>query len=92
MKSKFIGVESVYLEDDLSLETKRLVMIWTVKEALYKANGKKGLNFRDDFMVLPFTADAEKSIGWVLNETVPVKFNISFFNVEDFSLSIATKC
>ena len=91
VKSKFIGVERLYLKEDFSLDIKRLTMIWTVKEALFKANGKKGLNFRDDFMVLPFTEDSEKSIGWILNKCIPVKFNVSFFNIEDFSLSVVLK-
>jgi phosphopantetheinyl transferase len=54
IRHKFLNAgESQFAGSDIG----RLITIWAAKEAMYKAHGMKGLDFKTNLSVAPFTAN-----------------------------------
>ncbi len=88
IKNKFLSkIELEVCDDDII----KLNRYWTAKEALYKAYGKKGLNFIDDISVKPFVEQKTslKSTGAVFKNKNTFDYNIYSRNIQDSILTIA---
>lgn len=68
-----------------------LHVYWGAKEALYKAYGRRELDFSKNILIEPFQFDLEKGncIGRVLKEEVDCWFDIHYQKIEDYILVYA---
>jgi 4'-phosphopantetheinyl transferase len=85
---KFIEPEFAYL-DPLHLEEymRKLIVIWCVKEAVYKMVSRSGLSFKQNINVAQFTIQDGKGTAAVAFEDVNAVFPFVFEEIEGFTLA-----
>lgn len=84
--TKFIGSEKVFISaNNLDYLTK----IWTAKEAIYKLKDHKGLSFKENIHLKPFSVEDKHTLATVqlLDKEESVK--IYYFNFENSILALA---
>lgn len=75
---------------DLEKKAEHLHIYWGAKEALYKAYGKKGLDFREHIFVEPFAyLPKGETVGKVEKDNFAANFNIYFEEIEQHYLVFA---
>lgn len=85
--NKFIEPEFAYLDPlHLSLYMQKLMVIWGVKEAVYKMMSRSGLSFKQNIYVFPFELDAKAGTTSVKFEDIDETFPFYFEEIEDFIL------
>ena len=90
IKNKFLSPDELdFCDDDLLCLNK----MWTIKEALYKAYGKKGLIFKENIKIPYFFRDKNGYIGNAVIDTKADKKNYMIFGYEldNAIMSIATE-
>ena len=75
------------MEKDPSL--KILTMIWTSKESIYKAVGLKGISFSDNIKIEKVVEEDKTGIGYYINGTEKVKFDLKFFYIDEYTICYA---
>ena len=68
---------------------KILTMIWTSKESIYKAVGLKGISFSDNIKIEKVVEEDKIGIGYYINGTEKVKFDLKFFYVDEYTICFA---
>src|SRR5690606_17053789 len=82
---KFIDREFEYLNPvNLTDYVRTLVVIWGVKEALYKMLSRKGLSFKQHINVHAFNIGAGKGTAMVNYEEINTTYTFHFEEIEDF--------
>ncbi len=82
-------------EEDNSLEPKtrleHLHVYWGAKEALYKAYGRRALDFREHIHVKPFQYDVTngKCLGYIIKDDFRAEYQIYYQKIEDYILVYA---
>ncbi|MGV3460669.1 MAG: 4'-phosphopantetheinyl transferase family protein [Flavobacterium sp.] len=84
---KFIDREFAYL-DPIHLDTymHMLIVIWGVKEAVFKMISRDGLSFKQHMDVLPFDYAEGKGNATVTFEELANSYSFFFEEIEDFTL------
>jgi 4'-phosphopantetheinyl transferase len=84
---KFIDKEFAYL-DPMHLDTymHMLIVIWGVKEAVFKMISRDGLSFKQHMNVLPFIYSDGKGSATVKFEEIYNSYSFFFEEIEDFTL------
>ena len=84
---KFLDREFEYL-DPTHLEeyVRKLIVIWGVKEALYKMFSQQGLSFKQNIEVHPFEMDDKKGTATVSYMKIKGTYTFYFEEIEDFTL------
>jgi len=84
---KFLLQEFVYL-DPTHLETymQKLIVLWGVKEAIYKMISRSGLSFKQNIEVFPFDMEAATGHAAVKFEEIDAQYPFFFETIEDFTL------
>lgn len=84
---KFIDKEFEYLDpSQLTDYVRKLIVIWGVKEALYKMFSRKGLSFKQNIDVHSFDVDEETGTATVHFEEIEGVYSFNFEEIEDFTL------
>ena len=85
---KFIGDEFAYL-DPLHMEEymKKLIVIWCVKEAVYKMVSRKGLSFKQHINVYNFEMAAGRGMVGVSYKEINEAFHFHFEELDGFTLA-----
>ncbi len=84
---KFIEKEFAYLDPlHLTDYTRMLIVIWGVKEAVFKMISREGISFKEHINVLPFAVEAGKGQAHVTFEEIDAHYDFSFEEIEDFTL------
>ncbi len=84
---KFIEPEFSYLDPThLAAYMQQLIVIWGVKEAVYKMISRAGLSFKQNIYVFPFEMDAKRGMTSVKYEEINESYPFFFEQVEDFTL------
>ncbi len=70
-----------------------LHVCWGAKEAMYKAYGKKKLEFKEHIIIHPFTFDVSfgQFQGYIKKENVHMTFNLYYKVIENYILVYAVK-
>jgi 4'-phosphopantetheinyl transferase EntD len=68
---------------------KILTMIWTSKESIYKAVGLKGISFSDNIKIEKVVEEDITGIGYYINGTEKVKFDLKFFYIDEYTICYA---
>ena len=72
-----------------SLES--LIKLWSAKESIYKALGKKGISFSNDLEIdIKKNKDLFK-VGYYKKDNIKIKFDLSFFNIDEYIVCYADK-
>lgn len=71
----------------------QLHIYWGAKEALYKAYGRKQLDFKQHIIIEPFTQiNPDQSIqGWVIKNEEKQSFSIQYQIIDDYILTFALR-
>jgi 4'-phosphopantetheinyl transferase len=84
---KFIETEFNYLDPThLTPYMQQLIVIWGVKEAVYKMVSRSGLSFKQNIYVFPFTLEDNHGMASVNYEDINESYPFYFEQVEDFTL------
>jgi len=84
---KFIEPEFNYLDPThLSEYMHKLIVIWGVKEAVYKMISRSGLSFKQNIYVFPFDLNEKQGMASVKFEDINESYPFFFEEVEDFIL------
>lgn len=85
---KFVEPEFAYL-DPLHLEEymRKLIVIWCVKEAVYKMVSRTGLSFKQNIEVLPFSLEDASGSASVKFEEIDAVYPFVFEEIEGFTLA-----
>ena len=88
IQDKFLNPsEKLNIGENPSL--KILTMIWTSKESIYKAVGIKGISFSDNIKIEKVVEEDKIGIGYYINGTEKVKFDLKFFYVDEYTICFA---
>ncbi|MFP5437300.1 MAG: 4'-phosphopantetheinyl transferase family protein [Bacteroidia bacterium] len=85
--NKFVDAEFSYLSpEDNGDYLRRLIIIWGVKEAVYKMISRPGMSFKQNIEVFPFNADDGQGETFYNFEGVSAKVPFYFMELEGFTL------
>jgi phosphopantetheinyl transferase len=88
IQDKFLNpTEKLNIGENPSL--KILTMIWTSKESIYKAVGIKGILFSDNIKIEKVVEEDKIGIGYYINGTEKVKFDLKFFYIDEYTICYA---
>ena len=82
MENEFSYLDPAHLDDYV----RRLIVIWGVKEALYKMFSRKNLSFKQNIDVHPFAMEDSKGTATVNFMDINGIYTFSFEEIEDFTL------
>lgn len=95
---KVLKVLSRFLNENEEKEWKKdknptkAVAYWSMKEALYKANGKSGLTLKENISILPFKMNSKAKIqGIVKSNEYTHQYQLYFRQINGLIISIAFK-
>jgi len=83
--SKFIDYEFQYLQKTSDCYTRRLTVIWGIKESLYKLFATPGMLFKEHFLVIPFMINDDATVAWIDYEDRKYRYEALFLEFEDFT-------
>lgn len=92
---KVIRIESRFMSEieksclSIPFKLEHLHAFWGAKESLYKAYGKRQLDFRANILIKPFEyiEAGANTQGWVLKNDFSALYNIYYQTIENFSLT-----
>jgi len=90
IKSKFLSKnESRFLGKTDNMEF--LIKIWSAKESIFKALGREGVSFSNDLEIdIKKNKDLFK-VGYYKKDNNKIKFDLSFFNIDEYIICYADK-
>ena len=90
IQNKFLNkYEKSNIGDDPTVDI--LTMVWTSKESIYKAIGLKGISFSENIKIDKVIEKDKTGIGYYINGTEKVKFDLNFFYVNQYIICFASK-
>ena len=90
IQNKFLSYnEKKNLGDNNSLES--LIKLWSAKESIYKALGKKGISFSNDLEIYIKKNKDLFKVGYYKKDNNKIKFDLSFFNIDEYIICYANK-
>jgi phosphopantetheinyl transferase len=88
IQNKFLNKsEKSNIGDDPTVDI--LTMVWTSKESIYKAVGLKGISFSENIKIDKVIEKDKTGIGYYINGTEKVKFDLKFFYVDEYTICFA---
>ncbi len=67
-----------------------LITLWAAKEALYKLHGRRDLEFRENFQILPFEYKGQGTLqGEIIGKEKSSIYNLNYITVEDYIIVYA---
>lgn len=87
--SKFVDYEFDYLKKDEDDYVRKLTVIWCAKESLYKLFATKGLSFKQNVLVIPFTFDDNSTVCWIDHNKTKSRYMTHFFEFDGFTCAYA---
>ena len=88
IQNKFLNKsEKSNIGDDPTVDI--LTMVWVSKESIYKAIGLKGISFSDNIKIEKVVEEDKIGIGYYINGTEKVKFDLKFFYVDEYTICFA---
>jgi phosphopantetheinyl transferase len=88
IQNKFLNkYEKSNIGDDPTVDI--LTMVWTSKESIYKAIDLKGISFSKNIKIDKVIEKDKTGIGYYINGTEKVKFDLKFFYVDEYTICFA---
>lgn len=82
---KFVDYEFQYLDKTSENYTRKLTLIWCVKESLYKLFASSGLSFKQHTLVIPFTLEDKSTMAWIDYEEKKQRHIAHYLEFEGFT-------
>ncbi|MEN2399598.1 4'-phosphopantetheinyl transferase superfamily protein [Flavobacterium sp. MC2016-06] len=80
---KFTDFECSYLEPDFSEEyIKKLTIIWSAKEAIFKIRNEKGISFKDHIWVNSFSLEEDKTQASLHFDALVKDFDVHYKEIK----------
>ena len=90
IQSKFLSqMESKFFEKKNDLES--LIKVWSAKESIYKALGKKGVSFSKDLEIDTINDKDLFRTGYYKKDNIKIKFDLDFLFIEEYIICHAKK-
>ncbi|MFD2822806.1 4'-phosphopantetheinyl transferase family protein [Lacinutrix iliipiscaria] len=86
---KFMDYEYQYLDQSDDKYINKLIVIWCIKESLYKLFATPGLSFLQNTLVIPFTLEEASTHAWIDYQDKKYRFDTTFFEFEGFTCAYA---
>jgi phosphopantetheinyl transferase len=88
IQNKFLNKsEKSNIGDDPTVDI--LTMVLTYKESIYKAIDLKGISFSENIKIDKVIENDKTGIGYYINGTEKVKFDLKFFYVDEYTICFA---
>ena len=81
---KFIGTEN---EFPIRIERKIAQVIWNMKESLFKMMDFKEIDFKENFIVIPFSLNDNQTKIWFVKNELSRVYNVNYFTNKNYSLA-----
>tara|TARA_B000000441_G_scaffold123667_1_gene100346 strand:- start:290 stop:565 length:276 start_codon:yes stop_codon:yes gene_type:complete len=88
IKSKFLETELNYPK---KLTTVSALVYWNIKESIYKAIGKKGIDFKKNILVLPLDMKKNMVKSWYIDDDKIYSFDTRFKISKKYTLAFVIK-
>jgi phosphopantetheinyl transferase len=88
---KFTPIEEYRTLANSAAIVRKLTIVWGAKESLYKIYAQPGLSFLNHINVKDFSLDSTQTIAEILYEGKKSEYDISFFEIEDFTCVYALR-
>lgn len=85
---KFLNKNEEFIYEFDSI-IKGLTLIWTAKEAIYKAISAKGISFKNNIIISPFKNEQKKGFARVYLNQKEMQFSLNFMIEKNFCGTIA---
>ena len=90
IQKKFLSKnELLQLESINTIES--LTKIWSAKESIYKLLGKKGVSFSSDLEIDFSSKNNVFKTGHYINENNKIKFDLTYFSLDEYIICYAKK-
>ena len=90
IQNKFLSYnEKKNLGYNNSLES--LIKLWSAKESIYKALGKKGISFSNDLEINTINNKDLFRAGYYKKDNIKIKFDLDFLFIEEYIICYAKK-
>ena len=95
--NKILNIQNKFLSYDEkknlgytnSLES--LIKLWSAKESIYKALGKKGISFSNDLEINTINNKDLFRAGYYKKDNIKIKFDLDFLFIEEYIICYAKK-
>ena len=84
---KFINQSEINLIKNLSIEN--ITKVWTIKEAVFKAFGYAGIDFKENILIESINLDFDKAKVKIYKKEIIEYYNIEIFNFSQYICSVA---
>ena len=84
IKQKFIGVEN---EFPIKIDRKIGQILWNMKESLFKMMDFKEIDFKENFIVIPFSLNEKQTKIWFVKNELSQVYNVNYFINKNYSLA-----
>ncbi|MBV7268879.1 4'-phosphopantetheinyl transferase family protein [Winogradskyella luteola] len=82
---KFVEYEFYYLDKNAEDYIRKLIVIWAIKESLYKLFTTPGMLFKEHFLVIPFMIGDGETVAWIDYKNKKYRYNTAFLEFEGFT-------
>tara|TARA_B000000437_G_scaffold213871_1_gene186988 strand:- start:401 stop:1018 length:618 start_codon:yes stop_codon:yes gene_type:complete len=95
INDKVLKIKSKFLETELNypkkLTTVSALVYWNIKESIYKAIGKKGIDFKKNILVLPLDMKKNMVKSWYIDDDKIYSFDTRFKISKKYTLAFVIK-
>jgi len=94
---KIIRIQNKFLSQKESRSLKKtdeiepLIKLWSAKESIYKALGKKGVSFSNDIEIDTTNDNYLYRVGHYKKDNIKIKFELDFLYIESYIICYAKK-
>ena len=81
---KFLGTEN---EFPMKIDWKTAQVIWNMKESLLKMMDFKEIDFKENFIVIPFSLNDNQTKIWFVKNELSRVYNVNYFINKNYSLA-----
>ena len=81
---KFLGTEN---EFPMKIDWKTAQVIWNMKESLFKMMDFKEIDFKENFIVIPFSLNDNQTKIWFVKNELSRFYNVNYFINKNYSLA-----
>ena len=81
---KFLGTEN---EFPMKIDWKIAQVIWNMKESLFKMMDFKEIDFKENFIVIPFSLNENQTKIWFVKNELSRVYNVNYFINKNYSLA-----
>ena len=95
MNDRILKIKDKFLETELNypekLEVATALLYWNIKESIFKAVPKKGVDFKKNILVLPLNMKKNRTKSWFIDNDEIYSFETHFKISKKYTLAIVIK-